>query len=454
VLYLQDMDFSAASGPEKIVGDVRRRLANHALWQAVFFFLPPLLAFYYMIFFLHRFSWLDPDAVLIAGAALLVAASAFAAARFRSLAPSERSVARLIDDRAAGEDRFVTLATIDPLAAPPALLARVKAEAAALCARLEFKRDFPFRVSRSFLNSCIASLIAILLFHLSLELAPLFNLTRANGFALIDEEPAQFPGLEKLAERQKTAAAQFQDAAVDDEEERRSIKESQRQIDRQLAGSEPAAGRLEELLSQAQNQLSGLEERVGSGQGRGKGSGGLQSSDQREGEGKGTADGGGAQKQSGKGLPTPSGAEKNISQATRTTVQRQEKQSGELGGIEKAQRDEVRQDKGTGMGGGRKDNMEPKGGTGTPDGKNLHTASERSLRPGDHGEALQNSRFVTVQLPEEQTRSTNAGGTRDGKRAISGSRPPVGNLPLARPDQPNAAAEKQMLPLEYRGMLR
>jgi hypothetical protein len=445
------MALSIESEPEKIIGGVRHRLANHALWQAVLFFLPPLFAFYYMIFFLHRFDGLDPDAVLVAGAALLVAASALAAARFRSLAPSERSVARLIDDKAAGEDRFLTLATIDPLAAPPALLSRVKLEAAAFHKRIEFKRDFPFRVSRSFLNSCIASLIAIVLFHLSLELAPLVKpSTRGeNGLALVGEELARFPGLEKLAERLKAMATQVQDPAISDEEKRSSIEELRRQIDQHLAGSERAPGRREELLSQAKNRLSGLEEGLGSGQGQGQGAGGHQSSDQREGTGKGTADGGEAEKQSGKGPHTPSGAaEKNFSETTQPTKQQQEKQAGELGGTEKAQGDQgdnVRQDKGSGLARRPKENMELKGGAGLQDGKAPRTTQ---------GQALKNSRFVTVQLPEEQTVAATAGAASDGKRAVSVSRPPVGNLPLARPNQPNAAAEKQMLPLEYRGMIR
>jgi hypothetical protein len=239
------MDFSVASQPEKIIGVVRHRLALHALWQAVLFFLPPLLAFYYMIFFLHRFDWLASDAVLVAGASLLVVASVSVVARFRSLAPSERVVARLIDDKAEGKDRFVTLATIEPMASPPALLSRLKREAAALLARIEFKRDFPFRVSRSFLNSCIASLIAIVLFHLSMELAPLFqpNTRDGNDLALVGEELARFPGLEKLAERLKAVATQVQDPAISDEEKLSSIEELRRQINQQLAGSERAPGR-------------------------------------------------------------------------------------------------------------------------------------------------------------------------------------------------------------------
>jgi len=440
------MDYSLE--PEKIVGDVRRRLANYTLWQAVLFFLPPLLAFYYMIFFLHRFEWLDPDAVLIAGAALLVAASAFAVARFRSLAPSERSVARLIDDKAAGEDRFITLATIDPLAAPPALLSRVKMEAAALHARIEFKRDFPFRVSRSFLNSCIASLIAIVLFHLSMELAPLFkpDARSAKDLARVGEELAQFSGLDKLTERLKALATQLQDPAISDEEKRSLIKELRQQINQQLAGTQ-ASGTSDQLLRQAGNQLSGLEEGLGSGQGRGKGSGGSQdSSKEQRGEGKGAAENGEADKQRGK-IPNPSSgeAEKNISAMTKPTGQQQEKQAGELGGAVRAVGKDDRQEKGKGLDRGQGENMEAKGSRGPQDGKSPSTTQ---------GLALKNSRFVTVQLPEEQTASVSGGAAGDGKRKVSGSRPPVGNLPLARPDQPNAAAEKQRLPLAYRGMIR
>jgi hypothetical protein len=442
------MNISIASEPEKIIGVVRHRLALHALWQAVLFFLPPLLAFYYMIFFLHRFEWLASDAVLVAGAALLVIASLAAVARFRSLAPSERLVARLIDDKAAGEDRFLTLATIEPMASPPVLLSRLKREAAALHARIEFKRDFPFRVSRSFLNSCIASLIAILLFHLSMELAPLLkpNARGGSDLALVGEELARFPGLEKLAERLKAVATQIRDPAISNEEKRSSIEELLRQINQQLAGPQTTAGSRDELLRQAKTQLSGLEEGLGSGQGQRKGAGGQQSSDQREGRGQGTADGGEAEKQGGKGPPTPSGTvEKNISETTKPTGQQQQKQAGELGGTERAQGDDLRQDKGNGLGRGPTEHMELKGGTGPQDGKSPSITQ---------GQALKNSRFVTVQLPEEQTASETGDATGDGKRRSLGSRPPVGNLPLARPDQPNAAAEKQMLPLEYRGMIR
>jgi hypothetical protein len=442
--------------PEKIIDGVRDRLATHALWQAVLFFLPPLLVFYYVIFFLYRFGWLDADEVMLAGAGLLIVASASAIARSRSLAPSRRHVARLLDDSAGGEDRFVTLATIDSLASPPALLSRLKAEAASLQSRIEFKRDFPFRVRRSFLNSCIGSLIAILLFHALLELAPLLTFDRAESIdlALLGEQLAEFPGFEKLAENLKASAKKLQDPALSNAEKRSLIEELRKQVNGQLAGTEQGSGRGEELLRQTSNQLSGMEEGLGAGQGRGKGAGGnqAQSSGQGGGRGNGAADGGQGEKQSGLKTPTPSSgtAEKNIPGSTQIAGQEEEKQAGERSGGK-----DGRQDQGSGLGRGPKENLESKNGPGGLDAKSSETTPQRFLRPGDQGQAgLKGSRFVTVQLPEEDAGMEGAAVAGDRRRRTSGSKLPVGNLPLSQPDQPNATPEKQMLPLEYRDMIR
>src|SRR3989338_6677766 len=74
--------------------------------------------------------------------------------------------------------------------------------------------------------------------------------------------------------------------------------------------------------------------------------------------------------------------------------------------------------------------------------------AERFLRPGEQGEkGIKGSRFVTVELPEEEAGgSTGEGGL--GKRR--GFRPKVStsNAPLRPPDSPDAAPEKQPLPLE------
>ena len=442
--------------PEKIIDGVRDRLANHALWQAVLFYLPPLLAFYYVIFFLHRFGWLDADEVMLAGAALLIVASLLAVGRSRSLAPSHRRVARLLDDRADGEDRFVTLATIDSLASPPALLSRLKAEAASLQSRIEFKRDFPFRVRRSFLNSCIASLIAILIFHLFLELAPLLKFNRAESIdlALLGEQLDEFPGLEKLAENLKASAKKLQEPALSNEEKRSLIEELRKQVNEQLAGAEQGSGRGEDLLRRTANQLNGMEEGLGSGQGQGRGSGGnqAQSSGQRGGGGNGAADGGQYEKQSALKTPDPSSgtAEKNLPGPMQQTGQEEQKQTGERTGGKDGS-----QDQGNGLSRGPRENLESKGDRGRPDQKSSETPPQRFLRPGDQGQAgLKDSRLVTVQLPEEETGLETGIAAGGRKRKPAGSKPPVGNLPLSQPDQPNATPEKQMLPLEYRELIR
>lgn len=442
--------------PEKIIDGVRDRLATHALWQAVLFYLPPLLAFYYVIFFLHRFGWLDADEVMLAGAALLIVASLLAVGRSRSLAPSHRRVARLLDDRADGEDRFVTLATIDSLASPPALLSRLKAEAASLQSRIEFKRDFPFRVRRSFLNSCIASLIAILIFHLFLELAPLLKFNRAESIdlALLGEQLDEFPGLEKLAENLKASAKKLQEPALSNEEKRSLIEELRKQVNEQLAGAEQGSGRGEDLLRRTANQLNGMEEGLGSGQGQGRGSGGnqAQSSGQRGGGGNGAADGGQYEKQSALKTPDPSSgtAEKNLPGPMQQTGQEEQKQTGERTGGKDGS-----QDQGNGLSRGPRENLESKGDRGRPDQKSSETPPQRFLRPGDQGQAgLKDSRLVTVQLPEEETGLETGIAAGGRKRKPAGSKPPVGNLPLSQPDQPNATPEKQMLPLEYRELIR
>src|SRR5689334_14646476 len=135
---------SVAAGPQESIDHVRRRLALHALGRAGLVFLPPLLAAWYIVFFLYRFNWLGPDAVMLSGAAGLIAAAALTAARFRARAPTPLLAARLIDDKAAAEDRFVTLATVAPADGPPEFFSQLNSEAAALARTIDLKRDFPF----------------------------------------------------------------------------------------------------------------------------------------------------------------------------------------------------------------------------------------------------------------------------------------------------------------------
>ena len=441
---------TASAEPEQLLNGLRHRLTTHALWEALLFFLPPLLALCYIAFFLYRFAWLGAEAIIAAGATLLCVAAALAVWRFRSLLPAPRFAARLIDDRAEGKDRFVTLATIDPARSSPALLSRLRLEAAALLPRVHLKRDFPFRVRRSFLNSCIGSLLAILLVHLFLALAPGFgSKTKAvEELALLSRRLSSDPRFEKLAARLKTLAAAIQEPALSKEEKRSQIEELSGSIREQLAAEQLLGGSGEELLRQAADQLSGLEE----GLEKGEGAGGRPSPQERRGAGnkKGARS---DERQSDS--PDSSSDMSGVPTSELTTPG-----GKELKGAGKEKKDGSKdaedRKKGSDLERGAKEGMETKGSRGEWELKPSGATPQRFLQPGEQGQAgLKDPRFVIVQLPEEEI-AGQSGGTADEARKRKGvsGKLPVGNLPLRQPDLPESSPEKQMMPLEYRGMIR
>jgi hypothetical protein len=80
---------------------------------------------------------------------------------------------------------------------------------------------------------------------------------------------------------------------------------------------------------------------------------------------------------------------------------------------------------------------------------------ERFHKPGE-GEykGIQGAGYVTVQLPEELATGADGGGQKkDAKGKAAVSNVPVHNVPLPK-HMPNAPAEKQPMPLEYRGIIR
>ena len=74
---------------------------------------------------------------------------------------------------------------------------------------------------------------------------------------------------------------------------------------------------------------------------------------------------------------------------------------------------------------------------------------------GGGKEGLKNARYVTVQLPEDVAADAKGEktGTRDSKGNRVGAKLPVSNTPLPA-HLPDAPAEKQQMPLEYRGIIR
>ncbi|HEY2988384.1 MAG TPA: hypothetical protein VGL11_11705 [Candidatus Binatia bacterium] len=470
--------FSATSDtaqPEKIVAGVRRRLATHALWQAALFSLPPLLAVYYTLFFLHRFAWLNSATALVDGVLLTAAAGALAVARSRSLAPSNRFVARLIDDKAAGEDRFVTLTTLDPAVSSPALFSRLQLEAASLEPRIEFGRDFPFRVPRSFLNSCIGALSAIVLFHLVLEALPYLRPTApGEQLALMSRKLAAEPRFAELARDIEVAAGKLENKNLSENDRREILQELERRIaaERSAAGSSP----LNQIADLVQKELKkredspgitlpfkipslfsipfpwlkqpGEEEQDGKGN---QGAGGSQQRAAGEGQGEGkkrAAARAQGEQQSGEKVPTPAPDAQNRLSSGPSALNGEKL---EPGGEE--ERRKIAERKGSGPGQIPKERMESssaKGGSG--EGSEEQTA-QRLSHPGGNGPAASKEpRFVVVELPEDDTAPATGGATRE--RGRSGAKTPVGNLPLGQPDSLNAASEQQRLPLEYRGVIQ
>ncbi|HMA79297.1 MAG TPA: hypothetical protein VKR81_00340, partial [Candidatus Binatia bacterium] len=81
--------------------------------------------------------------------------------------------------------------------------------------------------------------------------------------------------------------------------------------------------------------------------------------------------------------------------------------------------------------------------------------ADRFYQPGEGKDRLKGAGYVTVQLPEDivadskgETRAT-----KESKNNRSKTQVPVSNVPLPA-HVPNAATEKQPLPLEYRGIIR
>ena len=452
---------AAAAAPGLKIESLRRRLVFQALLQSALFFIPPLLAAWYIVFFLYRFAWLGPDAMMAAAAIFLLAASALAAARFWPRQPSEKTAARLLDLKAGGADRFVTLATIEPSLERPELLSRLQAEAAALQGRVEFKRDFPFRVERPILHAFIGALVALLVFHLFFELLP-FIKTKPPGAALapLAERLSHVPGRAQLAARLKNLAAALDDPALSDDEKRALIRQAQSEIDRKLAGAgqsdqDSEGGR--DLLSRAKEQLSGLREGLEQGQGQGKGPGGQAGTGKQTGSGSGAGEGAAAGQQKGSEGPAPSAGDREPTRsestgpggrALRSGKPEDGKSIGEDAGNDpgrKPQYSNRLQSEG-GAGGASKDGVEG------PGSKSDGPTPQNFLRPGEAGDGLKDARFVVVEIPEPE--GGPATGSGEGKRKSAGAGSPVGNLPLTEPERPEAAAEKQMLPLEYRGLLR
>jgi hypothetical protein len=484
--------------PEEAIERLHRRLKRHALWHSALLFLPPLLAAWYIVFFLYRFAWLSPDAVMISSALSLIAAAAGTAAFFRTRTPSAATAARLLDEKSAAEQRFLTLATLGPSVGPAEFISRLKIEAAALARRIDFKRDFPFRIERSILNSLVAALTALFIFQLVLQAVPPTPMASPGAkLAARANQLAREPRFADLAADMSALAENLDAAGMTAKEKQAMMSQIVEKLDQRIA-IEAAEGRdvsvLQETAKQMREEVKRFDESSGiklpfnikqsgdqSGRGegesdRGKGQGG-------SGEGKGSSgqgEGAGAQKLEQKnGDGNGTGERKSEKQGGEKTKDGQQRNAGSEAIQRKQESSENRPDAQTKQGRELKNEGEREGQKTSPDkkaatesGGSKDRAGAKGEFKGDQGAGESKSeekttvrfgekpsgelkekdlRYVIVQLPDE---GGGASGSRDAAGKKSAGALPSANVPLAPSDEPRAAGEKQMLPLEYRGMIR
>ncbi len=437
--------------PEKAVAHVSGRLKKHRLWDLVLLVFPPLLIFLYVPLSLVLHGIVGHAGAMLWALSLIGTAFLGGAIYYARGGPGALFVARLMDERVAGKDRFLTLVTVQPKGYPPALHERLRIEARELLGKFNIKLQFPYRLKRSFWFSAASSVLLLLLFHLFLYFdsasAPSAPAKQLEILARDLGREARFSALSK---RLETLLQRLQESKLTSEEKQSLIEQARQQIAEQKAGSKSDDGGAKNSLQQAEQALEGLEKGTQQGQGKSEGSGGISSNLPQRGAGQSKeSEGSGGQGQGG----------------TATTEQRE----GQDGNPIKPKQGE---EKGAGTGGqgqGERLKQEPnsKGenegsNRGETEGKGSKAQEgeipggpnpERYQQPGELGEkSLRGAGYVTVELPEGEATASKSG-RGEGKRAPRANFP-VSNIPLPPASGPESAREKQQLPLEYRGLIR
>jgi hypothetical protein len=447
--------------PEQRLGRLAARLRNHVLWDALLIFSPPLLVSIYLAAYLYRAAWIAQPTLALFSIAIIGAVLIAVIARYRPLMPSLPYAARLVDEKSKAQDRFLTLATIEAALWPPALIERVRSEAAALLDRIDFKIEFPYRVKRSFYWSLAASVFIALIFHLWLALpGPRVGRTSPDEqVRQLAEKMALRPNLSALSRNLQVLAAKLRDPSVPDREKQTSIQQSLEEVEEQQKKEQDQKNR--ELLGETSSTLRGLEQQSSGTQEREaeKGGGDIQSNLPQEGQGEGKQSQGNGGDSQSEINPQPS---KDMQQGK--TAGGDPKQQG----VEKSQQNQgegknnqpnpskSEQSPGTEektQGGGGQERSAKSRSDEIPQGP---PPPERFHKPGEEGQGgIKGAGYVTVQLPEEIAGDAQGQGTttKESKSTKARAKVPVSNVPLPA-HVPDAPAEKQQLPLEYRGIIR
>jgi hypothetical protein len=438
--------------PEKLVDRLARRLRRHGLWDLLVISVPPLLALSYGAIFLFYSGLISLDVLLFSEAAGFGLALAVILRRVETV--PARLAARLIDDKVAGKDRFVTLATIDSSLSPPSLLARLRDQAAGLHHRVNLRRDFAYRFKWASLGSLICSLAVVLLLHLLFQ-ANLYSLSHPSPLkelAVLAERLSEQPGFSELAQSLKALADRLEQQTLSTEERLSVIREMLGKVKDQLGAEKQGEKKGNDLLNQALASLQGLEEKAKEEQNEGGGGLTTNRSGEREGEGKEKMAAGEGGEGEGKlavvGSKEPKGGKPAQGEMQKTDQARGKNDSGTGDRLRKEDA------KGKGKEGKAEGKKEEKSGTSKSQDIPRGKAPERFLKPGEQGErGIKGARFVVVEIPEVATPSS-ATGKAGSKKGRLSPKIPISNVPLPPSAGPEVPGEKQMIPFEYRGLIR
>jgi hypothetical protein len=425
-----------------------------------------MLALLYVTYLLAHAAWVGQMTVLTATLVVLALGVFGAIVRYRPLTPKLSAAAQLLDARSGAKEHFLTLATVDPAQAPAPLIARLRKETAALGDRVELERDFPYKPKRSAYWSIGGSLLAMLLLQFLLPMVEpaLQPATTPQRLRALAEKMAQTGRLKELSQELKALAEKLEDEKIQIDEKQAAIQELEKKIDQQQKKEDEKDNR--ELLGQTANALKGAEQQQSASgeetqKNQQKGGGNLQSNLPQEGRGEGKQSEGGGRDDKNKESNISSSKEMQQGKSTpgNPTEPAQEKNQQQLGDTKGNQPDPNR----TGEDQNKTKMDKNQGGAKEGAGKNQASdeppqgtpPSERFYKAGEGKDGLKNARYVTVQLPEEAAAETKGQSStaRQSKGSQARSQLPVSNVALP-PNVPNAPAEKQQMPLEYRGVIR
>ncbi|HWP58930.1 MAG TPA: hypothetical protein VNL14_13640 [Candidatus Acidoferrales bacterium] len=431
--------------PERVVELIAARLKRHRSWDWGLALLPLAAALLYVPIFLHAAGFIGLESALLASAAVLAATLLLLVAVAAKSRPARARVARLIDSKVGGKERFLTLATSDPARLPPSLRDRLRAQASGLVQRLNVKVHFPYRVKRSFWLSLAAGIAFLVLFHLFFELY-LRAGGRAEALAELAQGLAQDSRLAGFASRLEALLRKLEDPNLKPEEKQSLIEQMRQQIGEEKASQQDRSTK--ESLERAERALEGLE-RGSENKGQGEGGGGIGTNLKQDGAGegkqsKGDGEGRGEraalaqkEKQDGNPMKPSKGEEKEPRQAGKGAGESQKQEPNTRRESEGAERGEM-----AGKGGKTREGEVPSG-----------PEPERFKRPGEQGDkGLRGAGYVTVELPDEGggfLKSGRGEGKKAPRRNLS-----VSNAPLPPATAAGGAQETQHVPLEYRGLIR